>query len=215
MALSGPHATANGRSRPLKLLVHGSSQLVRSRSGGRVLAALLQHLSADLEPADPQLLQVHTTAVVRDGEALLLPAGLREHVKVLQPRFAKARTTIVDTPRVLVDLQSHELVVPEPTVPFDPAVIHELDTGVKLGNELPWVRPGRVPLRAWFMARPTDTAGALTTAVAVTTALPLVDASDLRAAINMLVELFETVTAFAFWYESADQLVERMQALLD
>ena len=65
IALGGTATTKGaGSSRSLKLLVHGSRQLVRSRSGGRVLAALLQHLSADLEPIDPAFVQVSAT---RDG----------------------------------------------------------------------------------------------------------------------------------------------------
>ena len=85
--------------------------------------------------------------MVRDGEALLLPAGLDEHVQVLQPRLAKHGITLVDTPRVLLDVDARELVVPEPVMSFDRTVIEELDADVKLGNELPWVRPGRYPLR--------------------------------------------------------------------
>ena len=77
IALGGtPTTKGAGASRSLKLLVHGSTQLVRSRSGGRVLNALLQYLSADLDPADPSLTRVNATAVLRDGDALLLPPGL-------------------------------------------------------------------------------------------------------------------------------------------
>jgi thiol-disulfide isomerase/thioredoxin len=216
VALDGrPSATRAGSSRSLKLLVHGSRQLVRSRSGSRVLAALLHHLSADLEPPAPSLAQVSASAVVRDGHALLLPAGLVDHVKVLQPRLAKRGMTVVDTPRVLLDLDARELVVPEPVVPFDPGVIDELDAQVSLGNELPWVRPGRYPLTAWFLVRSPDERGPLSPAVAVTTALPMVhvsDGDDVRSRIEQLKELFSAVHAVGIWYESAAELVTQVDA---
>src|SRR5205823_3155793 len=103
VALGGTRTTQGaGSSRSLKLLVHGGSQLVRSRSGGRVLNALVQYLDADLAPRDPALMRVAVTAAVRDGEAVLLPSGLVDDVKQLQPRLAKAGLGIVDTPRVLL-----------------------------------------------------------------------------------------------------------------
>src|SRR6185295_1208645 len=173
IALGGtPTTKGAGSSRSLKLLVHGSVQLVRSRSAGRVLAALLQYLSADLDPTDSTFSRVNATAVVRDGQALLLPYGLVNFVKQLQPRLAKAGMSIVDTPRTFLDIPERELVVPEPAVPHDATVLDDLDAAATLGNELPWVRPGRYPLRAWFLSRSPEHLGALTPGVAVTAALP-------------------------------------------
>ncbi len=214
VALGGtPTTKGAGTSRSLKLLVHGSTQLVRSRSGGRVLAGLLQRLSADLDPADPALTRVNATAVVRDGDALLLPAGLVDFVKQLQPRLAKAGLCIVDTPRTLLDLSTRELVVPEPTVPHDGSVVAELDEGVELGSELPWVHPGRYPLRTWVLTRCPEHTGPLSTAVAVTAALPtLFELRDLVADVERLADLLSTVQTYGIWYESADDLVDQVVA---
>jgi len=214
VALGGrPTTKAVGTSRSLKLLVHGGTQLVRSRSGGRVLAGLLQRLSADLAPADPAFTRVVATAVVRDGEALLLPAGLLDFVKQLQPRLAKAGLCIVDTPRTLLDWSTRELVVPEPTVPHDESVVAELDEGVKLGRELPWVRPGRYPLRTWFLTRSPEHTGPLSTAVAVTAALPaLAELDDLVADVERLADLLSAVATYGIWYESVDDLVDQVVA---
>jgi hypothetical protein len=216
VALGGTTTTRGaGASRSLKLLVHGSTQLVRSRSGGRVLAALLQYLTGDLDTPDPALLQVHATPVVHDGDALLLPPGLVTHVKQLQPRLAKSGMTIVDTPKTWVDLATNELVVPEPTVPFDATVLAELDAEVKLGSELPWVRPGRYPLRAWMMSRRPDQLGRLSPALAVTTALPaLYDLDELRERIDQLAVLFETVTPYGLWFDNAGELVDQVSGAL-
>jgi peroxiredoxin len=217
VALGGTKTTKGaGASRSLKLLVHGSRQLVRSRSGGRVLQALLQYLSADLDADDSKLVRVHATAMVRDGDAVLVPAGLVDHVKQLQPRLAKIGASIVDTPRTLLDVPAGELVVPEPTVPHDASVIAELDAGVKLGNELPWVRPGRYPLRAWLLVRSPDQIGPMTPGVAVTSAVSsLYDLDDLVGSVDVLGELFTTVPPIGVWYESADELVREVRAAFD
>jgi peroxiredoxin len=212
VALGGTSTTKGaGTSRSLKLLVHGSSQLVRSRSGGRVVNALLQYLSADLSEPDPSLARVSATAMVRDGEAILLPAGLVDFVKQLQPRLARIGVSIVDTPRTLLDVGARELVLPEPTVPYDAAVIAELDDGVKLGRERPWIRPGRYPLTTWLLTRGEDHVGPLSPAVAVTSAIPtLFDLDDLKGEVERLADLFTAVRPVGIWYTSADELVEQV-----
>jgi peroxiredoxin len=216
VALGGtPTTKGAGTARSLKLLVHGSSQLVRSRSGGRVLAALLQYLSADLEPADPSLTSVNATAVLHDGEALLLPPGLVNYVQQLQPRLARAGVSIVDSPRTLVDFTTRELVVPEPSIPFDASVIDELDAGAKLGRELSWVRPGRYALRRWFLSRSPEHLGRLTPAIAITAALPLLyGLDDLRGEVVRTAALFGDVEPYGIWYASADDLVNQVTAAL-
>ena len=124
----------------------------------------------------------------------LLPAGLVDFVKQLQPRLAKSGLCIVDSPRTLLDRRTRELVVPEPTVPYDASVIAELDDGVKLGSELPWIRPGRYPLRTWFLTRSAEHIGALSPAVAATAALPtLFELDDLVAGVERLADLFGDV----------------------
>jgi hypothetical protein len=212
VALGGTKTTKGaGTSRSLKLLVHGSSQLVRSRSGGRVLNGLLQYLSADLAGADPSLARVSATALVRDREAVLLPAGLIDFVKQLQPRLAKVGLSIVDAPRTLLDVPARELVVPKPTVAHDPAVIAELDEGVKLGSELPWIRPGRYSVSTWFLTRGEDHLGLLSRAVAVTSALPMLfDLDDLMGEVERLADLFTDVRPVGIWYSSAEQLVDQV-----
>ena len=217
IALGGTKAQKGaGASRSLNLLVYGSTQLVRSRSGSRVLHGLLQYLSADLEPAVPALARVNATAMVRGGEAVLLPPGLVDFVKQLQPRLAKSGLCIVDSPRTLLDLATRELVVPEPAVPYDASVIAELDDGVKLGREMPWIRPGRYPLSTWFLGRSPEHLGKLSPAVAVTAALPtLYELDDLVASVERVADLFTDVTPQGIWYQRADDLVDQVCAALD
>src|SRR5262249_35694503 len=132
-----------------------------------------------------------------------------------QPRLAKAKLSMVDTPRTLLDVEHRELVVPEPTVAHDPSVVDELDADVKLGSELPWIRPGRYPLRAWFLARSPEHLGPLSPAIAVTAALPLLfDLEDLRGEVDRLADLFSDVAPCGVWYQSANELVDQVSAAL-
>jgi hypothetical protein len=122
---------------------------------------------------------------------------------------------LVDTPRTLIDPTTRELVVPEPSIPFEPSVLDRIDEGVRLGNEVPWTRPGRYPLRSWFLGRSPEHLGTLTLGVAVTAALPLLyDLDDLRAQIDGLAELFASVDPVGIWYQSVNDLVEQVQAAL-
>jgi hypothetical protein len=178
-----------------------------------VLAALLQHLSAELTPPDPSLTRVDATAVLRGDDALLLPGGLDNFVKETQPRFARAKLCLVDAPRVLLDLDRGELVVPDPALPHDPSVIDDLDAIAELGRELPRARPGRYPVRTWFMVRQPDQVGPMSPAVAATAAVPKLFApDDLRTDVERLAALFELVEPRAVWYHSFDELVEQITA---
>jgi len=226
VALGGtPTTKGAGASRSLKLLVRGGRQLVRSRSSARVLAGLLQHLSAELTQgaaADDSLLRVYATPAVADGRAVLLPAGLVDHVKQLQPRFAKAGVTLVDTPEVFVDPATAELVVPEPTIPYDAALLEEVDAGpdggVKLGSELPWVRPGRYPLQSWLVVRSPDAIGPVSPGIALTSALGLVFGIESTErtveVVGLLSSMLERVAVRATWYENPDELAHQVRAAL-
>jgi hypothetical protein len=153
--------------------------------------------------------------MVREGEAVLLPPGLVDYVKQLQPRLAKSGLCIVDSPRTLVDAASRELVVPEPSLPYDAPVIAELDDGVTLGSELPWIHPGRYPLRTWFLTRSPEHVGRLSPAVAVTAALPMLfDLDDLRGEVERLADLFTNVEPYGLWYRSPDELVDQVRTAL-
>ncbi|MFN8024871.1 MAG: PqqD family peptide modification chaperone [Acidimicrobiia bacterium] len=222
VALGGtPTTKGAGASRSLKLLVQGSRQIVRSRSSARVLAGLLQHLTDDLAPrdsADPSLLRVYATPAVSDGRAVLLPAGLAEHVKQLQPRLAKVGATFVDTPSVWVDPVRGELVVPEPTVAFDAAVLDDVDRDVKLGAELPWVRPGRYPIGAWLVVRGPEEMGPLSPGIALTSTLGLVFGIETIErtveVVGQLTTMTERVPVMGTWYENPTELADQVRAAL-
>jgi hypothetical protein len=228
VALGGTSATtAPGAARPLKLLLHGSRTLVRSRSAPRVLAGLVQQLSAALrsrtDDDDDPLLRVYATPVVSDdGRALLLPAGLADHVQQLQPRLARAGFAIVDVADVLVDPTTAELVVPEPAIPYDASVLHDVGSGADddapLGSERRWVRPGRYPIEAWLVVRDPDELGQLSPGIALTTVLGLLFGVETMErtleVVALLTTMLERVAVTAIWYESPADLVDQARGAL-
>jgi hypothetical protein len=155
-------------------------------------------------------------AVIGD-DAVLLPPGLVQWVKQLQPRFTRQSIAMADVPQAALDLEAAEVIIPAPTIDHDPAVLAELDEGVRLGSERPRVRPGRYPLRAWFLVHSADTVGELSRGLAVTAALPLAyPGEDLEQAVTQLATLFERVTPCGLWYDRPDELVDQVaQALKD
>jgi hypothetical protein len=161
------------------------------------------------------LLRINATVALAGGDALLLPPGLVEHVKQLQPRFTRTGIAFADVSDATVDLARAEVMIAAPTVEHDPAVLAELDEGVTLGSELPRVQPGRYPLRAWFLTRAPDVQGELSPALAITTALPMAYwGEDLESAVVQLASLFERVTPYAVWYENAGELVDQVAQAL-
>lgn len=125
------------------LLTRGSQVLVRSRYTERVLRAALWRLG-DLmfeHDLDSGLVLPDTTAAVVGGKGLLLQPGLFAPEEWLQPAMARRGAALVDAPHPLVDLAAGELVVPEPEVPHDPAVLEGLDGPAPDADELESVDP--------------------------------------------------------------------------
>jgi coenzyme PQQ synthesis protein D (PqqD) len=205
--------SANG-SRELNLLVRGGTQLVRSRSRARVLAGLLAHLSAEIEPPDTTLRLVRATAGVREGEAMLLPANLVVWLKELQPRLARQGIQLVDVPFPSLDVLTKDLVVPEPSIPHDPSVI-EVDEEMHLGSELPRIRPGRYPLTDWYMECGPAQTGLLTPAFAVAFALQLVwGTDDLHWVAGNLERVFEQARPRGIAFDGPEALVAELGSCL-
>ncbi len=193
------HPTMGAGSRRLNLLVQDGNQLVRSRSAARVLAALLNHLDAQLTPPDEHLLALDASAGVVEGRALLLPSGLVHWAKQIQTKLARRGIVLVDAPYVSIDPESGELVVPTPSMPHDPKVLDELDDDARLAPELPHIGPGRYPIAAWYLSRGPDAIGPMSPVEAVASAYRLVSTgadADPGTIGRRLALLFERVNAY-------------------
>jgi thiol-disulfide isomerase/thioredoxin len=201
--------------RELHLLVKGSQQLVRSRSQQRVLRGLLAYLSADLYESDPDLATVHMAAIVRDGQALFVPNDVTYQREQAQPRLAKIGYQMLDQPRVLLDMEKNELVVPEPQVDYDRDVLAALDETATLGSELPAVEPGRYPVMGWVLHATDVSAGPITTARAVASLLPIIrlEGAPLNTAIDEVVALIRGSGVVGIEYRTTRDLVKEVAEL--
>jgi cytochrome c biogenesis protein CcmG/thiol:disulfide interchange protein DsbE len=133
-------------SRALRRVYQADTTLVRSRSSRRVLLGLAQYLSEYVPGGPPELVLTDNLAAVVDGQALLLPPDVADKVEELEPRLTKLGVRLVDEQYASLSLETGELVVLEPRLTLDSAVLDELE-----GADPSWVEPGRYPLRAWFM----------------------------------------------------------------
>jgi len=183
--------------RALHLLVSGSRQLVRSRSAARVVRGLLTRLTFDLFPIDDGLVSVHMTALVRDGDTVMVPRRIMLERDRTQSRLDRAGYQIVDCPFALVDPVTRELVVPEPRLAYDRDALAALDRDDDAGRERPAVLPGRYPITAWRFGATEEAVGPMSQARAVAALLPHVERPDDEVAglVSTLAHLVDGVTA--------------------
>lgn len=200
----------------LDLLVRDDLQVVRSRSAGRVLRALVGYLSVELYNPDPGLLQVDGIAVVRDGRAHVLPSLLYRMFSLAQPRLGRLGLQIVDRPRVSLDPATAEVVVAGPTVAHDPAVLDELDAAEAPVDEAPPIAPGRYPLGAWVLVDDDRPDGPLPTAAAAAMGMGLVTwVPSLQGVLDDLVATFERAHGYSLRYIGVDDFLGRLPAAIN
>jgi thiol-disulfide isomerase/thioredoxin len=200
--------------RNLNLLTRAGRQIVRSRSPGRVLRALVGCLSADVYQPDPRFLLVDGVGVVHDGEGYILPSILYDMFPQVQPRLNRMGLQIVDLPVVWVDAGAAELVVIQPQLPHDRGVFEEVDRDARIGSELGAVGPGRYPLKRWVIAvrRPQGVLSAATSAALAMESIALVP--TLQSVLDDLVTLFARVEGFASAIETAHSFLNRLPVAL-
>jgi hypothetical protein len=125
-------------------------------------------------------------------------------------------------PWALVDPATCELVVPEPAIDHDTAVLGEFDADVRLGSELPASPPGRYPLQEWHLTTTEDRVGPLSLVAAVASAVGLLlgprgDVSEggestagPGADADRLVGVLERVPASGVCFSSPKELIDQM-----
>ena len=202
--------------RPLNLLrVNGEGGLLRSRDPARVLRALLLRLDSDLEirVARENTVSVIARAVVKDGQAVLLPSAVDGFAPRLQAILARSGFATVDVQHPVVDLATGQLIVEAPLVSHDADVVATLTADRGLGaSERQSVLPGRYPLRAWcVMSDMVRHVSDLTPAEAAAAAISSVlDTADLGPRLLELGAMFArgSVRGMAMWYDSEADLIE-------
>lgn len=201
----------------LNLLVQPGRATVRSRDPGRILKALL----ADLHD------RVHNTASAADRRRVnavavgvntpdgwaggLIPLNFLGFAPRLQSLLAERGVALCDTPHPELDLATGDLVIPEPAVPHDPAVIDDVTldlTGIR--GELPPLPPGSYPFHGWCVIHPGEqTLVAFSPAESAAATISfLSDATDPVVAVQEMGELFRWVPAFGLWYYSEVEVAD-------
>jgi peroxiredoxin len=199
---------------PLKLLVQPGQPTLRSRDASRVLAALLARLSEGTTSFDEGCgrIQVDAIAALHPNGAALLPWGLHGFDPRLQPLLAREGIALADARHPEIDLETLELVIPEPVIDHDPEVVSSVASPSTSPTELVAVSPGRYPLISWCVIHPGATGApgatrlspAEAAAATLSTVLHTVDAPD---RLRQLGRLFASVSGFALWYYSEAEMI--------
>lgn len=115
----------------------------------RILTALARHLGAS-RPTPPDLARFDVLAVVRDGEATLVPKLLDERLLHHRRRLEEAGVVATDLPHSYLDLRAGELVVPPDDLLDLEAAPTVLDLLGPARRVEPIVEPGRYPIARWL-----------------------------------------------------------------
>lgn len=98
--------------RDAHLLFWGGCVAARSFDPDRIVRALVDHLTAHLMPPKG-LVWINALGFVREGRAVLMPSSFKDDLRIVDRQIRAGGYVAVDSPRVLVDLASAELVVPD------------------------------------------------------------------------------------------------------
>lgn len=143
-------AAEKSPARAFHFLYRNSAPLIRTRDAQRLVRGLFSYLSSHDENVPARLLHVHGAALVSDrGDALIAPGVLRQWAPQVERRLKRKGLSFTDAPRVLVDPDRHEVIVPEVGLDVDWSALAELESLAPGGRPDPPVRPGRYPLAGW------------------------------------------------------------------
>lgn len=192
------------------MLYRGVTGVVRTRDLRRVLHGLLGYLSSFVEPADDEFLRLDAVSLVKDGVAVLVPAEVRSALPTIERRLHAKGIGVADRPWATVDIATGQLVLGEPQLAVDWAVLDELASSeMATGKDGP-VAPGRYPLVGWGFGVGPDTRGPISRAVAVTLAgARLVDRDALSSqdALERLARVLTPLEPVALWADRPEDLV--------
>lgn len=129
------------------LLFWGGCVAARSFDPERIVRSLFDHLGAHLAPP-PGLVWVASLPYVRHGRAVLLPAPLKDDLRIVDRQLRAAGYVAVDSPRALVDPRTGELVVADLVRP-EPEGVARAVADVTRRRPEPTVAYGRYPIERW------------------------------------------------------------------
>ena len=205
-------AEDDGPRKDFHLLYRGVTPVVRTRDLRRLVDGLLGYLSAAVEHPDDAL-RLDVLALVKDGAAVLAPAGIASSLASIERRLNAKGLRVVDRPWATVDLSTGELVVAEPELTVDRSALAELPSGGGRDGAVP---PGRYPVVGWGFGVGQEEAGPISRALALTLGgARLLDrlTLDPQPALDGLARLLGRMQPVAVWADGPEGLVAPLVAL--
>lgn len=211
----GDTSARPGGTAPLHLLYRSSQSVVRSRRPRRAVGALASYLAA-LGAAPDGLLLSTAAAVIRGGQAVLLPRRVLARLEVVLPRLHRHGWQVVDSPTSAIDPATGALVVPPPLAVGDEAqaLLARFDASGTPDREPPSVTPGSYPVVGWVFLTRAEDADGLTRAGAVAAALRSIGASPIGPGptLHGLVRVFQAAAPLRLVTDGTRDLTD---ALID
>jgi len=212
---------SGGRNRKIEqvsLLYQSSQLVVRGRTPSRVLHGLLAYLSAHLDGVEG--FRTNALVAIADGQAVMMPPVMRGSLKVLQPHLRRARWQLADVPYCYLDFETAEVVVPGSSLTVDESVLDEIQASEDASKELPYVLPGRYPIRGWACPAETER-GTLSRAMAVAATMSAIEHTDIehtelgiRGIMDALATLFSIVKPVAVPIGRPKEMLGELRASL-
>jgi hypothetical protein len=206
------------RAQAFNFLYRSTQSVVRTRAPGRVLRALLQHLSDFVEPDGPTI-RIAGTGLVVDGRAIVAPYALRSVMGTLQRRLNVAGMQVIDAPVLHLAPGTSDVLVPEPSLTVDTDALAEFEQRHPAkGREPDAVAPGRYPIMAWAVVTAEDQVGPLRTAHGVAAAAQQVlnaDALGARETLEVIAGSVAEAPAHGVWWRDPPELVQQLSALAE
>jgi len=207
---------ADERARTFHFLYRASDALVRTRVAGRVLRTLIAHLSSFAESSS-SVIRLDATAVIVDGQAIVVPKSLRAELGSIETRLNVAGMTVVDAPTLHLEPESRSVIVPEPALTVDTRALAEYERAQQSpARELAPARPGRYPIVAWALVTGPDQVGAVGRAQGVAAAAQQVaNAADLGAqqTLDAVADALRDVPVSGLWWSDSGGLVGQLRDL--
>ena len=207
---------AGNDARAFNFLYQANDVLVRTRTPGRVLRALVQHLSEFAEPAVPTV-RIHATGFFANGAVIVAPDELRAEIPNIETRLNVAGLRVIDSPVLHIDPETAQLVIPEPALRVDAGALAEYeDAHPAKGREQPPVLPGRYPIAAWALLTAEDRTDSISAAQGVAAAAQLVknaDALGAQQTLEVVAAALAGATVAGLTWDAPGELVGRLAAL--
>ncbi len=193
---------------PLHFLYLGVRPVLGTRDLPRLMSGLANHVGAHL-PREREGHVVDAIPVMTPRGLLLVPQEILSMAGAIDRVLTPAGFRFADVPRVELDLENAEVIIPEPAVDFSLSPEEAAKIAPTIAQ--PRLEPGRYPLAGWLLSVAASRIGRLSHASAVLYVSRLLETpfpSGAQATLEGVVSLTSRVPATGITWSTHDEMVD-------